>query len=75
MKDCARLLAPSQASLVLTSYAIRASSLALDQLCREVLGERRGRFQSGELAIREQGSDARALPTSLFTRWVSHDAA
>jgi 23S rRNA (cytosine1962-C5)-methyltransferase len=75
MQDCARLLAPSQASLVLTSYAIRASSLALDQLCREVLGERRGRFQSGELAIREQGSDARALPTSQFTRWVSHDAA
>jgi 23S rRNA (cytosine1962-C5)-methyltransferase len=75
MKDCARLLAPSQASLVLTSYAIRASSLALDQLCREMLAERRGRFQSGELAIREQGSGARALPSSLFTRWVSHDTA
>ena len=75
LKDCARLLAPSQASLVLTIYAIRASSLAFDQLCREVLADRGGRFQSGELAIREQGAGARALPTSLFTRWVSHDAA
>ena len=28
-------------------------------------------FESGELAIREQGAAARALPTSLFTRWVS----
>jgi 23S rRNA (cytosine1962-C5)-methyltransferase len=74
MKDCARLLAPSQASLVVTMYAIRASSLAFDQLCREVLSARGGRFESGELAIREQGG-ARALPTSLFTRWVSHDAA
>ncbi len=74
MQDCARLLAPSHASMVLTIYAIRASSLAFDQLCREVLGERGGRFQSGELAIREEGRGARALPTSLFTRWVS-DAA
>jgi len=73
LKDCARLLAPSRASLVLTIYAIRASSLAFDQLCREVLSERGGRFESGELAIREQGG-GRALPTSLFTRWVS-DAA
>ncbi|MGZ5823506.1 MAG: class I SAM-dependent rRNA methyltransferase, partial [Hyphomicrobium sp.] len=71
MQDCARLLAPSHASLVLTIYAIRASSLAFDQLCREVLSARGGRFESGELAIREQGAGARALPTSLFTRWVS----
>ncbi len=74
MKDCARLLVPSQASLVLTIYAIRASSLAFDQLCREDLSDRGGRFQSGELAIREEGAGARALPTSLFTRWSS-DAA
>jgi 23S rRNA (cytosine1962-C5)-methyltransferase len=71
MKDCARLLAPAHASLVLTIYAIRASSLAFDQLCREVVSARGGRFESGELAIREQGAAARALPTSLFTRWVS----
>ncbi|MGH7126526.1 MAG: class I SAM-dependent methyltransferase, partial [Stellaceae bacterium] len=70
LKDCARLLAPSRAAMVLTSYAIRASSLAFDQLAREVLAGRGGRFESGELAIREQGG-GRALPTSLFTRWVS----
>jgi 23S rRNA (cytosine1962-C5)-methyltransferase len=70
LKDCARLLAPSRAALVLTIYAIRASSLAFDQLAREVLAERGGEFESGELAIREHGG-GRALPTSLFTRWVS----
>jgi 23S rRNA (cytosine1962-C5)-methyltransferase len=73
LQDCARLLVPSRAALVLTIYAIRASSLAFDQLAREVLAGRGGRFESGELAIREQGG-ARALPTSLFARWVS-DAA
>jgi 23S rRNA (cytosine1962-C5)-methyltransferase len=73
LKGCARLLVLSRASMVLTIYAIRASSLAFDQLAREVLAGRGGRFESGELAIREQGG-ARALPTSLFTRWVS-DAA
>ena len=67
MKDCAALLAPG-ASLVLTVYAIRASALAFDQLCREVLAERGGVFQSGELAIREERG-ARAVPASLFTRW------
>lgn len=67
IKDCAQLLAPG-ASMVLTVYAIRASSLAFDQLCREVLAGKGGRFQSGELAIREL-KGTRAVPTSLFTRW------
>lgn len=67
MKDCAQLLAPG-ASMVLTVYAIRASSLAFDQLCREVLDGKGGSFQSGELAIREL-KGTRAVPTSLFTRW------
>jgi 23S rRNA (cytosine1962-C5)-methyltransferase len=72
MKDCAGLLAPG-ASLVLTVYAIRASALAFDQLCREVLAGRGGAFESGELAIRE-AEGVRALPASLYTRW-SADAA
>jgi 23S rRNA (cytosine1962-C5)-methyltransferase len=70
LQDCARLFDPKQASMVLTIYAIRASALAFDQLSREVLSERGGDFQSGELAIREHDG-ARMLPASLFTRWVS----
>jgi 23S rRNA (cytosine1962-C5)-methyltransferase len=71
LADCAKLLVPARAAaLVLTIYAIRASSLAFDQLCREVLGDRTGSFESGELAIRE-AEGARALPASLFTRWAS----
>lgn len=69
MRDCAAILDPKQAALVLTVYAIRASALAFDQLTREVLTGRGGRYDTGELAIRAK--DGNAVPTSLFTRWVS----
>lgn len=68
MRDCAALLDPKEASLVLTVYAIRASALAFDQLTREVLAGRGGSYDTGELAIRAK--DGNAVPTSLFTRWV-----
>lgn len=74
LQECARLLDPAGASMVLTIYAIRASALAFDQLAREVLAGHGGQFHSGELAIREVDG-ARLLPTSLFTRWVSHAPA
>jgi 23S rRNA (cytosine1962-C5)-methyltransferase len=69
LQDCRQLLAPQQASMILTVYAIRASVLAFDQLMREVLTARTGTFQSGELAIRSASGNA--VPTSLFTRWIS----
>lgn len=68
LSDLAKLLAPQDAAMVLTIYAIRASSLAFDQLLREALAKRAGTFDSGELAI---CSGAGALvPTSLFVRWA-----
>jgi 23S rRNA (cytosine1962-C5)-methyltransferase len=73
LRDCARLLAP-QSALVLSTYAIRASALAIDGLVRECLAGRPGRIESGELAVIEQ-SGGRLLPTSMFTRWSSHEAA
>ena len=72
LRNCAALLSGPRSALVLTAYAIRASALMLDQLCREALAEKGGRFESGELAIREEDS-ARAVPTSLFTRWCGDD--
>jgi len=66
--DCAQLLAPADSALVLTSYAIRASSLAIDGLVREIMSGRTGTIDSGELAITEEGS-GRLLPTSLYSRW------
>lgn len=69
LKDCAPLLDSKQSSMILTVYAIRASALAFDQLMQDTLKDRRGSFHTGELAIRAKGGFA--VPTSLFTRWVS----
>lgn len=70
--DCAKLLAPGQASLVLTTYAIRASALATHALVADCI-TRPARIESGELAVIEQ-SGKRLLPTSMFTRWQAIDA-
>lgn len=70
LADCAKLLAPKSATLVLTVYAIRASALAFGQLLAETLAGRPGAFETGELAIAERGA-GRAVPTSLYVRWVS----
>jgi len=69
LSECTALLAP-RSSLILTSYAIRASALSLGQLLAESIGDRKGAFEVGELAIREH-EGARRVPTSLFARWSS----
>jgi 23S rRNA (cytosine1962-C5)-methyltransferase len=68
LNDCAKLLAPKDAAMVLTVYAIRASALAFDQLMRDTLANK-GAFDTGELAIEAEGGHA--VPTSLFVRWRS----
>jgi 23S rRNA (cytosine1962-C5)-methyltransferase len=68
LSNIAKLLARENAAMVLTIYAIRASSLAFDQLLREALTKRPGTFDSGELAIRAQTGPL--VPTSLFVRWA-----
>ena len=70
LADCAALLAAGSASLVLTTYAIRASALATDGLMRDCLKARGGVIESGELAVIEETA-GRLLPTSNFSRWTS----
>jgi 23S rRNA (cytosine1962-C5)-methyltransferase len=70
MRTLAALLDPANAFLILTVYAIRASALSIDRLTRESLAARGGTFESGEVAIAEEGGE-RLLSTSLFTRWSS----
>ncbi len=68
LRDCEKLLAAKYASMIVTSYAIRASALAIDGLVRECVDGRPGTIDTGELALVETGAQ-RLLPTSLFTRW------
>ena len=74
LRDCAALLGPQRAALVLTTYAIRASALAIGGLVRECLAGRGGAIESGELAVVE-AAGGRLLPTSLYTRWTSDETS
>jgi 23S rRNA (cytosine1962-C5)-methyltransferase len=65
-----KLLAPGPSALVLTVYAIRASSLAVAQTAQDTLCQRKGTFESGELVLRSKTD--RVLPTSLFLKWTGH---
>ena len=71
---CRDILSPQARGLVLTAYSIRASFYSIHELMRETMRGRGGVVESGELILREGGLDgkapARALSTSLFSRWV-----
>ena len=67
--DCRRLLDADSRFLFLTVYAVRMSALALAGLLVEALAELPGTIEFGDLAMREDGSDARLLPTAIFARW------
>ena len=53
---------------VVTSYAIRASHLAVHELMQDCFAGMEGRLQSGEACLRDRAG--RALSTSMFTRFV-----
>lgn len=68
LNNCTKLLADGSAALILTAYAIRASSLAFYQLGQQTLRGMGGAYDYGELAIRSETDQL--LPTSLFLRWA-----
>lgn len=70
VETCRAVLSPRPLALVLTAYSIRASFFALHALMRDTFAGMGGTVESGELVIREKAAD-RALPTSLFSRWVA----
>lgn len=71
---CRDLLSPKPIGLVLTAYSIRASFYSMHELMMETMRGMGGLVESGELIIREfptmPDQAARALSTSLFSRWT-----
>lgn len=65
-----QILADDALFMILTAYAIRSSFLSIHELMAETLSTKGGLLESGELVIREEDG-ARALSTSLFSRWSS----
>lgn len=68
LADCARLLAPDSKLLILTTYAIRLSALALRPLVEQATIALGGQVVIGEMALREAARGL-LLPTALFARW------
>ncbi|QBX38229.1 class I SAM-dependent rRNA methyltransferase [Brevundimonas sp. S30B] len=69
LADCAALLSDNADFLLLNAYAARISGLSLAHLMDEATAGRGGRIEWGELALSEDGADARAIGLSFFSRW------
>ena len=69
LKDCAALLSDDASFLLLNAYAARVSGLSLAHMMAEATHDRGGRIDWGELALSEDGPDARAIGLSFFARW------
>jgi 23S rRNA (cytosine1962-C5)-methyltransferase len=66
---CAALLSDEASFLLLNGYSERLTGLALAHLVAGALEGRAGTIDWGELALREDGGDARAVGLSFFARW------
>ena len=55
--------------IILNSYAIRSSHLALHFALDETMREFFGKVESGELSIVEDQEDPRQINTAIFARW------
>jgi len=69
LADCARLLSDEARLLVMTTYAVRLSAVALGRLLAEALACRGGAIAFGETLQREEAS-GRLLPCAIFARWT-----
>jgi 23S rRNA (cytosine1962-C5)-methyltransferase len=68
LAHCRALLNDQPLFIVLTAYAIRASSLSIHHALAEMTGGLDGEITSGELALREE-SAGRLLSLANFARW------
>jgi len=69
LKDCATLLSDDASFLLLNAYAARISGLSLAHMMAEATHDRGGKIDWGELALSEDGPNARSIGLSFFARW------
>jgi 23S rRNA (cytosine1962-C5)-methyltransferase len=72
LSDCRALMSSQPLFIVLTAYAIRASSLSIYQAICEMVSGLGGEITAGELVLIDS-SASRKLPTAIFTRWCSNN--
>jgi 23S rRNA (cytosine1962-C5)-methyltransferase len=69
LADCAALLGDDASFLLVNGYAARISGLSLAHLTAQATATRGGVIDWGELALSEDGPDARAIGLSFYARW------
>ena len=69
LKLITQILTPEPIFIILNSYAIRSSHLALHFALNETMREFSGRVESGEISIVEDQDDPRQINTAIFARW------
>lgn len=70
LDECRAVLSKSLKFVVFTAYAIRASALTIHYALDEVLSDRSGTLETGELVTVERGA-GRVLSSAIFTRWAA----
>ena len=68
LADCARLVDGESRFLILTTYAVRLSAIALSGLMAPLVAHLPGRVRAGEMTLREE-SRGILLPTAIFACW------
>ena len=69
LKLITQILTPEPIFIILNSYAIRSSHLALHFALYETMSKFSGKVESGELSIVEDQKNPRQINTAIFARW------
>jgi 23S rRNA (cytosine1962-C5)-methyltransferase len=68
IRACEKILADDAEFLLVTAYAIKASSITIGNAVRDALAGRGGNVTQGEVCLREK-SGGRLLSMAIFGRW------
>ncbi len=68
LEACRAVLSPNPLFIVITAYAIRASSLSLHYALENTINDFHGKVTSGELIIQEKSAQ-RSISMAIFSRW------
>jgi 23S rRNA (cytosine1962-C5)-methyltransferase len=68
LSACRAAMSSQPRFIVLTAYAVKASSLTLHQALQDIMGKTPGAVESGEVVLTEK-SGGRLISMAVFSRW------
>ena len=70
LSSCRQILTGSPLFIIITAYAVKASSITLYNAISELMQSWKGMTESGELVLEEE-SAGRLLSTAIYARWFA----